>query len=171
MQKIKTVLRVIDSFSEAQGYLMAIVLIVLAVQVVTEVVLRYFFHSPTIFGPQLELFLFGSMVVLTLAYTEKRGAHAKVDLLVNKLSVKSRHVVAIVWYLLLFFPFVGCLLYFGIQYARESWSILETSTWSGWIAPLYPAKSLIALGALMLLIQGIATLIRHIMYLVKAETL
>ena len=64
----------------------------------------------------------------------------------------------------LFLLFCGMLLIYGGSLAWESISILEHSN-SAWGVPLYPAKMMIPLGALFLLLQGIVKLIRDILAL------
>ena len=58
------------------------------------------------------------------------------------------------------------LVYYGGSLAWESLSTLEHSQ-SAWNPPIYPVKLTIPLGAGLLLLQGIAKLIRDILFLVK----
>ena len=54
------------------------------------------------------------------------------------------------------------LIYFGTLYAEESWSYLEGSVYSPADIPVYPLKTLIPLTGLLLLVQGVAEVMRCI---------
>ena len=60
------------------------------------------------------------------------------------------------------------LLVYGGQLAWESLSTWEHSQ-SAWNPPVYPFKLMIPLGALLLLLQGTANLIRDILVLVTGQ--
>jgi len=169
MNTIKKILFIIDALSKAQGFVMAICLIILVFLVVFEVTMRYVFNAPTMWGTELQLFIYSGILLLTTAYTLQRRMHAKVDLIVNFLSPRGQHIVAIVSYLLFFFPFVLIIFANSFDFARASWAIRETSVWSGWQPPLYHVKTIIPVAAFMLFLQGVAELIRHSIYIFKGE--
>ena len=62
------------------------------------------------------------------------------------------------------------ILYHGFVYAKDSWFTWETS-WSVWGPPLYPAKTVIPVTAVLLLIQGISDVIKKVIYLKTGEEL
>jgi TRAP-type mannitol/chloroaromatic compound transport system permease small subunit len=70
-----------------------------------------------------------------------------------------------VLYVLFFFPGVIALIYFGTIYAGESWGYREVSVYSPASVPVYPLKSLIPLSGLLLLLQGVAEVMRCIVCL------
>jgi TRAP-type mannitol/chloroaromatic compound transport system permease small subunit len=169
MRVLKKILKIIDSVSIVQGYVMAIALLVLIFLVVFEVIMRYVFNAPTIWGTELQLFIYAGILLLTTAFTLQRGMHARVDLMVNFLSPRTREVVAFLTYLLFFLPFTLIIFIKGIGFAAASWKILETSVWSGWQPPLYPIKTIIPIAFLMLLCQGLAEMTRHGIAIFKGE--
>src|SRR5690606_42064602 len=67
-----------------------------------------------------------------------------------------------------FFIFAGTVLYFGASMAWDSLSRLEHSQ-SAWNPPLYPVKLTIPLGALLLLLQGLAKFLNDLTVLVRGE--
>ena len=60
-----------------------------------------------------------------------------------------------------FFVFCGVMLWKGIDFAWTSLSRLEPDA-TPWRAPLYPIKMMIPLGALLILLQGLAKFIRDL---------
>jgi len=64
--------------------------------------------------------------------------------------------------------FCVMMVYYGGSLAWESLSTFERSQ-SAWNPPIYPVKLTIPLGAGLLLLQGIAKLMRDILIVVKGE--
>jgi TRAP-type mannitol/chloroaromatic compound transport system permease small subunit len=60
---------------------------------------------------------------------------------------------------------VLALIYAGWTYAGESWGYREVSVYSPEDIPIYPLKALIPCGAVLLLIQGIAEVVRCVVCL------
>ena len=166
---LRKILKAIDSISIYQGYVMAISLLILIFLVVFEVAMRYVFNAPTLWGTELQLFIYSGILLLTTAFTLQRGMHARVDLMVNFLSPHTQEIVALFTYLVFFLPFTLIIFIKGTTFAADSWKILETSVWSGWQPPLYPIKTIIPIAFFMLLLQGIAETIRHAMAIFKGE--
>ncbi len=61
-----------------------------------EVVLRYFFNSPTVWANELAQMLFGAYAILAGGYILRTGGHVNVDILYSRLSRKSRAALDIV---------------------------------------------------------------------------
>jgi TRAP-type mannitol/chloroaromatic compound transport system permease small subunit len=170
MRAMRRILKVIDGISKTQSYVMAIVLTVLVFLVVFEVIMRYVFNAPTIWGTEFQLFLYAGLFMLSQAYTLYRGSHARVDILVRNLPCRAQDAIAAICYLLLFLPFACVVLRYGISFAYDSWVKHETSVWSGWQPIIYPVKTIIPIGAFMLLLQGLAEMVRHILNIFGVET-
>lgn len=131
--------------------------------VLSEVIRRYFFNAPTVWGNELTQLIFGMYVILSGGHILRWGGHVNVDLLYSRIGLKTKAVIDIITFFL-FFLFCGMLLLYGGSLAWESISILERSN-SAWEVPLYPWKAMIPIGALLLLLQGVAKLIRDILTL------
>jgi len=110
---------------------------------------------------ELQWYLFSVVFLLGAAYALRRDDHVRVDVLTSRLSRRGRAGVEIAGILLLLIPF--CL--FGIVVSwpavRNSWSVLETSPDPGGL-PRYPLKTLIPVAFALLLLQGLAGLVRAV---------
>ena len=129
-----------------------------------EVVRRYLLNSPTVWANELTQMLFGAYVILSGGYILFTGGHVNVDILTCRLSPKTQAILDIITSFL-FFVFCGMLIYYGGSLAWESLSTFETSE-SAWDVPIYPIKLMIPTGAVLLMLQGLAKLIRDILTLV-----
>jgi len=143
-------------------------IIIITLLVLSEVVRRYFFNAPTVWGNELTQLVFAVYVVLSGGHVLRWGGHVNVDILYNRFDAKARAIVDIFTFFI-FFLFCGMMLIYGGSLAWESISIWERSN-SAWGPPLYPVKMTIPLGALLLLLQGTAKLIRDILTAVGAST-
>jgi len=69
--------------------------------------------------------------------------------------------LSVVTYCLIFFPTFGTVTYFAWVYAISSWREWEHLSTS-WGPPVYPFKTLMAVGFTLLLLQGISTVLKDI---------
>mgnify|MGYP001823683756 FL=1 len=168
MSILKAFLKFIDAVNDRVGNLLAYFLFFFFVLLLMEVILRYFFNSPTVWANELAQMLFGAYAILAGGYILRTGGHVNVDILYSRLSRKQRAVLDIVTSSL-FFLFCGMLLVYGGSLAWDSLARFEHSQ-SAWNPPLYPAKLMIPLAALLLMLQGLAKLIRDILILCNIDT-
>lgn len=160
MRKIFAVLGFIDALNDRLGKILAFLVVLMFLLVIKEVIGRYFFNAPSVWGQELTQLLFGVYVFLSGGHVLRWGAHVNVDVLYNKFNIRTRALVDIITSAL-FFLFCGMLLYYGGEFAWESISFWEHSV-SAWGPPIWPFKLMIPVGAGLLLLQGIAKLIRDI---------
>lgn len=166
---LNAILDVIDKINDWVGKILSLGVLCMFVMVFIEVIRRYFFNSPTVWGNELTQMIFGMYVVLCGGYILMLGGHVNVDILYSRFSTKGKAVADIITFSL-FLMFCGMMLIYGSSLAWESLSRFEHSQ-SAWNPPLYPVKLMIPLGAFLLLLQGIAKLIRDISILVTAKEL
>jgi len=85
----------------------------------------------------------------------------------GRFSARGKAIADIITFAL-FIMFCGMMLAYGGSLAWESLSRFEHSQ-SAWNPPLYPMKLMIPTGAFLLLLQGIAKLVRDIVTVVTGE--
>ena len=159
----------IDTFNIKQGQLSALLALPLLFVVVFEVVMRYIFNAPTIWGFEATTFLYGIHFILGLAYCDILGGHVKVDVFTTLLPIKSQSIIGILTNLVFFMPAMILMTIASWKYALNSIMQGELNPTS-WAPPVYPIKTLMALGFSFLLIQGFSNLIHNIRVLQgKAE--
>lgn len=167
MHLLHTMLRLIDNINEWVGRIFSLGVLLMFALVLSEVIRRYLFNSPTVWGNELTQLTFGAYTVLAGGYVLKWGGHVNVDIFYIRLSTRGRAVVDIITFAL-FFIFGAMMLVYGGSLAWDSLSRLEHSQ-SAWNPPLYPVKLMIPTGAFLLLIQGIAKLVRDIITVATGE--
>lgn len=151
----------IDTLNEQVGYYSAFLIFVLVGVVGYEVVLRYAFNAPTIWAFEATTLLYGVHFMLAFAYTHKHDGHVAVDVFEARLPRKPRLWLRIVVNLVFFIPTIGLLALWSSIYAVTSWQFWEHAPTS-WSPPYYPFKTLMALGFVLLWLQGIAKLLQDV---------
>ncbi len=154
----------IDAVSEKCGQACALLIFPMVGVVVYEVIMRYVFTAPTSWGFESTTFIYGIHYILGLSYTQLHDSHVAIDIFSSKLPSRKKAVLSIITSGMLFFPTFGCMTYFSWVYALSSWKEWERLSTS-WAPPVYPFKTLMAVGFTLLLIQGFSALLKDIMIL------
>jgi len=151
----------IDALNEKIGYYGSLLVLPLIGVVVWEVIMRYGFDAPTSWAFELTVFLYGVHYSLALAFAHKHNTHVSIDVFEARLAERPRLKLRIITNLLLFMPTIGMLTYYSCILAATSWHQQEHAS-SSWAPAVYPYKTLMAIGFVLLLIQGVAKLIQDI---------
>jgi TRAP-type mannitol/chloroaromatic compound transport system permease small subunit len=160
MRSLLAALDYVDALNDRLGRILAYAVLLMFVLVLSEVIRRYVFNAPTVWGQELTQLTFGVYVILSGGHILRWGGHVNVDILYTKLGIRTKALVDI-FTSTLFYLFCGMLLIYGGSLALDSMAYWERSI-SAWGPPLWPFKLTIPLAALLLLLQGTAKLIRDI---------
>ena len=164
---MKAILSVIDSASEWTGKIFSYLWIVVVILTSLEVILRYGFAAPTLWGYETMLFLAGAIYMMGGAYTLLHRKHVYVDTVYNRFSPRMRAILDLITFPV-FLAFVLILLLAGAERAWFAIMIREGSG-SPWNPPIYPILSTIPLGAFLVLLQGLAKFIRDLTLAIKGN--
>lgn len=156
---MRKIARAIDALNENTGYYSSFLVLPLLAVISYEVVMRYGFNAPTTWGFEATTFLYGAHFVLGLGYTHKHNGHVAIDVFEARLASRTRTLLRIVVNLLIFIPTMGLISIWSVIYASTAWMQWEVAS-SSWAPPLYPFKTLMAIGFVLLFLQGIAKLIQ-----------
>lgn len=150
----------IDAVNEWIGRIFCATLIFIMLFAFYEVVRRYFFSNPTTWVWEINSQLLCLMGALGGGYALLHNAHVSVDIVVTRLSARSKALLDIITSPL-FFIFSGCLIWYGTKEAVRAYAVNQHVI-SNFASPLWPIKSIIAIGGVLIFFQGVAKLIRDI---------
>jgi TRAP-type mannitol/chloroaromatic compound transport system permease small subunit len=128
--------------------------------VFSDVVTRYAFRTTSGAMQELEWYLFGTLYLLAAGYTLLHDEHVRVDIMYSKLSPRRRAVVDFVLFCVFFFPSCLLVIYTAWPFVRNSWSVWEGSPDPGGLPLRWLLKSMIIVGFVLLLLQGISQTIK-----------
>ena len=154
-----------DTINSKVGSVLKYGIVVIFFTMSIEIIMRYVFNAPTVWAPELTQMVFGVYFVLSGGYILLGGGHVNVDILFSTLTDKTRAKLDI-FTSFLFFIFTGVLIYFGASLASESIEMWESSM-TARDPPIWEIKLMIPVGAVLLLLQGIAKLFRDILFLIE----
>jgi TRAP-type mannitol/chloroaromatic compound transport system permease small subunit len=125
-----------------------------------EVLARYVFNSPTNWAHESMFLMFGMQYLLAGGYALRENAHVRVDIIYTHFSPRGKAICDLITSVL-FFIFATTLLWTGWIFAGDAIEVLEVS-FTEWAIQYWPVKMMIALGALLLLLQGMSNLFKDV---------
>ena len=156
-------LHFIDSLSTWVGRAFAWLILILTFAMSYEVFVRYALSAPTNWAFDFSYILYGALFLMSGAYTLAHNAHVRGDFMYRKWRPRVQASIDLVLYFIFFLPGISALVYAGWSYAARSIQYREVSIFSPAGIPVFPLKALIPLAGALLLIQGIAEIIRCIL--------
>ena len=127
-----------------------------------EVLLRYGFNHPTIQLPVIVTMTAGAMYVLSLGNIMRQDGHVRIDIFSRLLSDRGKAVLEVVLGLLFFFPVIGALAASAFGWTWYAWSIDERDTQTFWYARIGPIRTVVLIGLILFLLQGVAVFVRNL---------
>lgn len=126
------------------------------------VIARYVFNVGAIPVQEFIIYLHGTVFMLGIAYTLRHSGHVRVDILYQRLSRRGQTFVDLFGTIFFLFPVALFILWSSLDFVAFSWSLKETSAEPGGLPFVYILKTLIPIMAILLLIQGLAELLKNI---------
>jgi TRAP-type mannitol/chloroaromatic compound transport system permease small subunit len=162
---IPGVIRTIDMLNKSVGHAFAWCIVILVLGVSYEVFVRYALNDPTSWAFDFSFILYGALFLMSGAYTLSRGGHVRADIFYRRLKPRQQATLEFVLYILFYFPGVLALVIAGWGYGHEAMAIKEVSVNSPVGVPIWPLKMLIPAAGVLLVLQGIAEMLRCVMCL------
>ncbi len=158
---LNTIINGIDFLVEKQGQLTSFLIVPLLFIVLYEVLMRYAFNAPTVWGFEATAFFYGMHYMLGLSYMEHAQGHVRVDIVTSRLPAKVQAVVMIAGYLLIFMPVYGLMTWGAIKFAHTATITNELNSTS-WAPRIWPYKIVMAFSFLLLVVQGLSTVLKSV---------
>jgi TRAP-type mannitol/chloroaromatic compound transport system permease small subunit len=157
----------IDGFNEKIGRGVSWLTMGLVLLVFADVIMRYLFNYSLVFIQELEWHVFATIFLLAGGYTLLNDQHVRVDLLYQRFNRKTRAWVNFLG--VLFFLFPGCYLIIkvSIPWVMTAYEIGEISPNPGGIPARYLIKSILPIGFILLMLQGVSLAIHSLETLLK----
>jgi TRAP-type mannitol/chloroaromatic compound transport system permease small subunit len=166
---VQKFLLAVDGFSTWVGKAAAWLIILLMTVVCVEVFKRYIMNMPTAWIFDADNMMYGTLFMLCGAYTLAQNAHVRGDFLYSSMRPRMQASLDIVLYIVFFLPGVTALIYAGYDYASLSWHINEHSNVTAEGPPVYHFKTVIPIAGALILLQGIAEIVRCVVCLRTGE--
>src|SRR6476620_11260787 len=164
-------LHTIDGISTWFGKAAAWLIVGLMALVCAEVFKRYILNMPTAWIFDASTMLYGTLFMIAGAYTLAQNAHVRGDFLYSSMRPRMQAGLDLVLYIAFFLPGIAALIYSGWVFFGESWAINEHSNVTADGPPLWQFKLMIPVAGVLVMIQGIAEIVRCVVCLRTGERL
>lgn len=169
LEKLKRVETFFNSFIDIIGRIMGILLLLMILNVLYDVVMRYFFHNSSVAMQELEWHFFAIIILFGLGYALKEEAHVRVDFLYEKFSSKTKAYINIFGTLFFVLPFALLIIFGSYEYVMDSLSMNEISQDPGGLTHRWLIKAMIPLGFVFLILCGLVYILKNIIELKKGQ--
>lgn len=134
--------------------------VVLIVLIVVNVALRYVMRTNFIAMEEMQWHLYAVGFLMALSFAMLADGHVRVDVLAERLPLRTRAWIELLGILLLILPFVYVVVSYAIPFVQRSWQINEVSAAPGGLPHRWIIKSFIITGFVFIGIAAVARLMR-----------
>jgi len=162
---LESIKNIFDSINENVGKLFAWSTSLMVWVICIDVIMRYVFNASFIWIVELEIYFFALSFLFAGGYAFKHDKHVRVDLFYAKWSAKGKARVNLIGGVLFLLPWCIVSIMVCWKYAMRSFRLGESSPQPGGLPALYILKFCLVIGFVLLLFQGIASIIESILVL------
>lgn len=166
---VKATSQFIDQINSSIGRAVSWLVVIMVFVTFGVVVMRYLFNTGSIQAQESIIYMHAVVFMLAAASTLKQDGHVRVDIFYGKMSVKKKALVNLLGNLFLLIPVSAFILWSSWDYVLESWDIRETSREAGGLPWIYLLKSVIIIFTSMLILQGIAEILKSLIALFSRQ--
>jgi len=149
----------LDRFIDRLGRVTAWAAFALALTMAGNVLLRYVFHSGSVWSQELEWHWMAVICTLSISYTILHDGIVRVDVLYANFSPGLKRTIDLMTMAMLMAVAAG-IIWLSLPYVANSWNIGETSTNPGGIPYRYALKALIPIGFFLVFLQGLSQFLK-----------
>lgn len=151
----------IDRFNSFIGRWVAWLILAAVLVSAGNAIIRKAFSMSSNAWLELQWYLFGAAFLLAAAYTLRDNEHIRVDIVYGMFSRRTQHLIDLFGHVFFLMPFALLMMFYLIPYVSLSYRSGEMSTNAGGLI-LWPAKSLLLISFILLVVQGISEIIKKI---------
>ena len=152
--------RAIEKVNSRVGSFVSMLVLAMIAIFIYEAIARYAFNAATIWAIELGTFLLGGYFIIGGGYTLMRGGHVRMDALYERWSPRRKAIMDIATFIILAL-YIGFVLWAGIKHTGIAIEIGKRAP-TNWHPILWPITLVVPIGAALILLQGIAFLIKDL---------
>ncbi|MEQ1663660.1 MAG: TRAP transporter small permease subunit [Thiobacillus sp.] len=170
MNALLTLARAIDALTERTGRLVIWLVFFATLVSAGNALVRWGLGVSSNAWLEIQWYLFGAMFLLAAGYTLKHNGHVRIDIFYNRFGAKGQAWIDLLGGVFFLLPMAGVLAWLAWPMFMTAWATQEMSPDAGGLLR-WPVKLLLPLGFALLVLQGIAEIIKRIGVLVGALSL
>ena len=151
------------------GRVLAVLLILMALNVFYDVIMRYFLHNSSVAMQELEWHLFGIIILFGISVSLLDESHVRVDFLYDRFTDKTRALINITGTILFLLP-LALLIFFGsLDFVIDAYEIKEISQDPGGLPYRWVIKGMIPASFALLIVYSFGYTVKNINIYRKAS--
>lgn len=168
MKPLLSLAHAIDRLNERVGHLVQWLILATVLISAGNAISRKLFSASSNAFLEIQWTLFAAVFLLAAGYTLKRNEHVRIDVLSGRFSARTRAWIDLLGGMLFLLPLTLVVLYYAWPFFADSWASQEHSDNPGGLI-LWPGKLLVPAGFALLLLQGLAEIIKRVGFLLGLE--
>jgi len=164
MRGLLALSRLIDATNETVGKVICWLILVDVLISSGNATVRYLLDTSSNGWLEAQWYLFSAVFLLCAGYTLKRNEHIRIDIVTGRLSDKAKAWIDILGTLFFLLPTAVLIMVLSWPMVVDSFERHEMSSDAGGLLR-WPAKILIPIGFLLLVLQAVSELIKRVAFL------
>lgn len=144
------------------GKILSAVLLLMALNVFYDVIMRYFFHNSSVGMQEMEWHLFSVVILFGVSVALLDEAHVRVDFLYDRYTEKSKSIINIIGTIFFLLPLALLILFGSFDFVKDAYDIKEISEDPGGLPFRWVIKGMIPLAFLVLVFSSVGYTIKNI---------
>jgi TRAP-type mannitol/chloroaromatic compound transport system permease small subunit len=144
------------------GKILSGVLLLMALNVFFDVIMRYFFRNSSVGMQEMEWHLFSIVILFGVSVALLDEGHVRVDFLYDRYTEKSKAIINITGTVLFLVPLALLILFGSFDFVKDAYDIKEISEDPGGLPFRWIIKGMIPLAFLVLVYSSIGYTIKNI---------
>ncbi len=144
------------------GKILSVILLIMALNVFLDVVMRYFFHNSSVGMQEMEWHLFSIVILFGVSVSLLDEAHVRVDFLYDKYPDRKKAMINIIGTIFFLLPLALLILFGSFDFVNDAYQIMEISEDPGGLPFRWVVKGMIPLAFLFLIFTAFGYIIKNI---------
>ena len=154
----------IDALTERVGHLSYWLILVAVLISAGNALMRYAFNISSNAWLEIQWYLFSAVFLFCAGYALLHNQHVRIDVISSHLSKRGRAWIDILGTLFFLLPMAIAILWMSWPVFVDAYQSKETSANAGGLT-VWPARLMLPVGFLLLVLQGLSELIKRIAFL------
>ena len=167
MKNLSTFLNIINKYA---GYLCALIVVLMVINVFLVVILRYLFGISFIWMQETYVWMHAYIFMIGAGFTYLNDDHVRIDIIYRNSSKSYKSIVDLIGNIFLLLPFLYLIWSYSFPFVYKSWQMNEVSREAGGLTMIYLLKLAILIFAFLLFIQVVSKIINNFLNLYSNES-
>ena len=164
---LKNLSSTISYINKIAGFICALLVVLMSLNVFLVVVLRYLFGISFIWMQETYVWMHAYIFMLGAGFTYLNDDHVRIDIIYRSSSKLYKALVDSIGIIFLLLPFLYIIWNFSYPFVYKSWQMNEISREAGGLSMLYLLKLAILIFVILLSIQAIAKIINNFINIIQ----